>query len=225
MKYWYQAYGVRHLRVQPQVAAAGRLAELGAVGRGHQRDRQRVHRRAFLLTDESHPGDDVAPLIRAADLQPAAVPPVQLHVVVGLQQHVAELGVGDALALEPAPDGVSVQHDVDRKVLADVAQEFDRAQLGRPGQVVLDNRAGGRIVEVDEPLQLPADAFGPVGDGVGGVESALAGVARVADHAGRSPGQHDRPVPGPLEPPHPQQRDQVCRRAGSARSGRIPNRR
>ena len=35
-------------------------------------------------------GDDVAPLIGAAHLQPAAVAPVQLDEIVGLQDHVIE---------------------------------------------------------------------------------------------------------------------------------------
>ena len=39
--------------------------------------------------------------------------------------------------------------------------------------------------------------------------SPLAGVTRVADHAGGTAGQHDRPVPGPLEAPQRQQRDEV----------------
>ena len=69
--------------------------------------------------------------------------------------------------------------------------------------------AGRRIVEVDEPLELPADPVGPLRDGVGGVQRPLAGVARVADHAGGAAGQHDRPMACPLKPPQRQQRDEV----------------
>ena len=90
-----------------------------------------MHRRTGLLPDQPDAGDDVAPLVGAADLQRAAVPLVQLHVVVGLQQHVAELGVGDAVTFEPAPDRVAVEHHVHREVLADVAEELDRRQLRR----------------------------------------------------------------------------------------------
>ncbi len=163
-----------------------------------------------LLPDQPDAGDDVAPLVGAADLQCAAVALVQLDEVVGLQQHVAELGVGDALALEASPHRVAVEHDVDREVLADVAQELDRRHLRGPGQVVLDDGAGGRLVELDEPLELAADPVGPLGDGVGGVERALAGLARIADHAGRAAGQHDRPMSGLLKPPQRQQRHQMA---------------
>ena len=222
MKYWYQAYGLvisgSSHRLPPPVDLPNFLpSESVTSGVG-----QRVHRRACLLAHQPDPGDDVAPLIRAADLQRAAVALVQLHVVVGLQQHVAELGVGDALALEPAPDRVAVEHHVDREVLADVAEELDRRQLARPGQVVLDDRAGRRIVEVDEALELTADPVGPVGDGVGGVQGALAGVARVADHAGGAAGQHDRPMPGLLKPPQRQQRNQMA--GVQARRGRVESR-
>ena len=80
--------GARHLRVQPEIAAAGGLPELRAVRRRHQRNGQRVHARAQLLTNQPHPRDDVAPLVRASDLQCAAVALEQFDVVVGLQQHV-----------------------------------------------------------------------------------------------------------------------------------------
>ena len=74
------------------------------------------------------PGDDVAPLIGAADLDLAAVVLVQPEVVVGLQQHVAELGERDpVLALEARLDRLLGQHLVDRDVLADVAQELEEA--------------------------------------------------------------------------------------------------
>jgi hypothetical protein len=84
-------------------------------------------------------------------------------------------------------------------VLTDVAEELDRGQLARPRQVVLHDGAGRRIVEIHEPLQLPANPIGPLRDGVGGVQRPLAGVARVADHAGGATGQHDRPMPCPLK--------------------------
>ena len=54
-KYWYQAYGLVICRVQPQAAAAGGFAELVAVGGGHQRHRQRMHRRTELLAHQVAP--------------------------------------------------------------------------------------------------------------------------------------------------------------------------
>ena len=163
-----------------------------------------------LLPDQPHAGDDVAPLVGAADLKRAAVPLVQFHVVVGLQQHVAELGVGDAVTFETSPHRVAVEHDVHREVLADVAEELDRRQLPGPRQVVLDDGAGRRVVELDEAFQLAPDPVGPVGDGVGGVQGAFAGLARVADHPGGAAGEHDRPVSGLLKAPQRQQRHQMA---------------
>ena len=110
---------------------------------------------------------------------------------------------------ETSPHRVAVEHDVHREVLADVAEELDRRQLPGPRQVVLDDGAGGRVVELDEPFQLPPDPVGPVGDGVGGVTS-FAGVARVTDHPGGAAGQHDRPVSGLLKAPQRQQWHQMA---------------
>jgi hypothetical protein len=56
-----------------------------------------VDRRALLAPDEVDAREDVAPLVGAADLELAALVAVQVVVVVGLQEHVAELGVGDAV--------------------------------------------------------------------------------------------------------------------------------
>jgi hypothetical protein len=70
--------------------------------------------------------DDVAPLVGAAHLQGAAVAPVQLDEVVGLQDHVVELDERQfLLALEPQLHRIHRQHAVDREVPADVAQELD----------------------------------------------------------------------------------------------------
>ena len=87
-------------RVEPDGAGLG-LAELRAVGPGHQRRRQRVDAAAVGTADELDAGDDVAPLVGPTGLQRAAVVAVELQVVVRLQQLVAELGVGDSGAGQP----------------------------------------------------------------------------------------------------------------------------
>ena len=51
--------------------------------------------------DEVETGGDVAPLVGAADLQPAVVTAQEFEVVGRLQQLVAELGVGEATADKP----------------------------------------------------------------------------------------------------------------------------
>ena len=46
---------------------------------------------------------DVPPLVAAADLQPAVEGVGEVHEIPGLEEHVAELGVGQpAIAFEPA---------------------------------------------------------------------------------------------------------------------------
>ncbi len=224
MKYWYQAYGLvisaSSHRLPPPVDLPN-LVPSADVTSGTV---SACTDRAEHLADQPHSGDDVAPLVGSADLQRAAVSFVKFDVVVGLQQQVAELGVGDAFPVQPAADGVAVEHHVDREVLADIAQELDRRHRRRPGEVVRHHRARGRVVEIDEPLQLAADALGPLGDGVGGVEGALAGVARVADHPGRSAGQHDRAGARPAGSAAGSATAPGARRAGSARSGRSRHR-
>ena len=98
--------------------------------------------------------------------------------------------------------GVARQHPVDREVLADVAQEVDRRQRGGP-VVVVDHRRGVGAVERQERLDLAAHALDPLLDRVEGVERALPGVARVADHAGGAADEGVRRVAGLLEAPWP----------------------
>ena len=67
----------RPLGVEPDPGAGG-LADLGAVGGGEQRPAQRVHRGPVPPADQVDPGEDVAPLVGAADLQLAALVLVQV---------------------------------------------------------------------------------------------------------------------------------------------------
>jgi hypothetical protein len=116
------------------------------------------------------PGDQVAPLVATADLQSAAVPPMQLEVVHRLQQLVTELGVADPAALEPGLDRLPVQHPVDREVLADIPQELEHRHRPGPVQVADDQRAGLPRVEVQEPGHLAADPLHPVRYDLAGVQ-------------------------------------------------------
>ncbi len=88
----------RKVGAQPDRAALG-LAVLGAVRLGDQRGGQGMRGPALDRPDQPHPGDQVAPLVAAAELQGAAVPPVELEVVHGLQQLIAELGVANPARL------------------------------------------------------------------------------------------------------------------------------
>ncbi len=199
----------RHLRVEPDGAALA-LAELGAVRLGHQRRRQRVHGGVRLQpVDQVQAGREVAPLVAAALLERATVPPVQLEEVHGLEELVAELRVADALGGLQAPgDRLFRQHLVDAEVLADVAEELDRGEALRPVEVV-DHDRGVLALEGQERLDLAAQPPDPAGDRLRRVQRALRGRAWVADLPGRAAHQRQRPVAGLLEPAHGEHLHQV----------------
>ena len=129
---------------------------------------------------------DVAPLIRAADLQLAAIAFVQLGKVVALQQTVGKLGVGNALfvAADALLNRFLLDHGIDREVLADVAQELQCAHAAKP-VVVIGHDRRIRTFEVEEGGYLTADFIDPAGDDVRCVELAFVGLeTRVANHPG-----------------------------------------
>ena len=134
----------------------------------------------------------------------------QLHVVVGLQQHVAELGVGEAGA-EAAAHRLLRQHLAHRHVLADVAQEVDGRHRHGPGAVVEQAGLGGARLEVDEAPQLGDDVLEVAGQDLVVEQVPLLGSpARIADHAGRPARQGDRTVAVLLEATQDQQADEVA---------------
>ena len=108
---------------------------------------------AEAAADELDAGDDVAPLVARAGLHLDTVGLVQVPEVVGLQQHVAELGVRDAvLAVDAAAHGVLGDHLVDREVLADVAEELEHV-IGVGPVGVVDQRGLERPrLEVEQLL-------------------------------------------------------------------------
>ncbi len=137
-----QHVGAGALRIEPQRLPAGGLAHLRAVRLQHERGGGREHLGGAGAADEVDAGDDVAPLVAAADLQPAPVGVVEMQEVVGLQEHVAELREGDAVVgpLQAGLDGLLRHHLVHREVLADVAQEVDEADPAEPVGVVDEDR-------------------------------------------------------------------------------------
>src|SRR6185369_1270949 len=81
-----------------------------------------------------------------------------MHEVVGLEQHVAEFGVADAgVAFDAAFDGVLGEHHVDRKVLTDVAEEFEVREASHPVMIVKQHCTTG-TVEVEKATKLTFDA-------------------------------------------------------------------
>ena len=127
--------------------------------------------------------------------------------VVGLQEHVAELLVGDALLpLEAGPHRVLGHHLVDPEVLADVAQEVGEAQLPQPLGVVDHLDLGA-----EDALDLGPDAGGVGLDLLGRHRRALGVLAAGVAHQRRAPAEEDDgPVAGPLEPGHHHQRQQAA---------------
>ena len=77
---------------------------------------------AEATPDELGTSDDVAPLVAGAGLQFHSMRLIEVSEVVGLQQHVAELGVRDAvLALDTAAHRVFRHHLIDREVFPYIA--------------------------------------------------------------------------------------------------------
>ena len=144
------------------------LADLLAVAAREQRRGDAVRLAGLgvateLVVDQIDAGDDVAVLIGARDLHRAAERAAQVQEVVCLQQHVAELGVADALlaVLQALAHRVLLDHRVHGEVLAGIAQHLDEAELLEPVGVVQQQRAGRRArVEIEEALEhaaLPGD--------------------------------------------------------------------
>ena len=94
-----------------------------------------------------------------ADLHASRRAFVQVQEVVRLQQHVAELGVADALlaALQALAHRVLLDHHVDREVLADVAQHLDERRACRASRRCSTMLRGvRRRLEVEQALEDPA---------------------------------------------------------------------
>src|SRR3954452_17925739 len=195
-------------RVEPCTGAGG-LAELGAVGRREEWPAHGMHAAAGAAANQIDAGQNVAPLVRATDLQLTALVLVQPPVVEGLQEHVGELGVRDpVLALDPGLDRLAGEHLVDRDVLADVPQEGQQRHV--PGPVVV----------VDE-LPLPLGAEHPAhllldGGEVGAQRVLVEQVPLFAAASGIPPlpggaaGERDGVVARQLEAPQHQQADEVA---------------
>ena len=185
-----------------QTAPLRRLAHLGAVGGRDQRRRQPEELGCRRCAGQLDAVDDIAPLVRAAHLQPAAGAAGQLEEVVGLEDHVVELEEGQRLlAVEAQLDAVEGQHAVDGEVAADLAQERYVLRARQPFVIVEHDGVGGPVAEDQEALEHPADA-GDVGLDSSWLSSwrALVLAAGVADLGRPAAHQHDRLVPGLLQP-------------------------
>jgi len=201
----------RPLGGQPHRLARRRLAELVSIGAQHEWMGEGVGCIAEPAPNELDPGNDVAPLVAASGLQLHVVGLVEVAEVVGLQQHVAELGVTDAvLALDAAAHRVLRRHLVHREVLADVTEKLQHRDRRSPVGVVDQGgleRAGLEVQQFDE---LALDAFDVAAQGLGVEQIAfVAATPRVADHAGGATSQRKRPMAGQLEATEEQLADEM----------------
>jgi hypothetical protein len=81
---------------------------------------------------------------------------VQPEIIVRLEEHVAELRVGDAvLARQSVLDALASEHLVDRHELADLAQEVEVGDRRRPVAVV--DELAPDPTDVDDPADLLLD--------------------------------------------------------------------
>ena len=96
-------------------------------------------------------------------------------------------------ALQPAFDRILGQHHVDRKVLADVAQEIEIAEAAHPVVVVHQQGRRSARVEIEQRPHLRFDAGDVGAQRVDREQVALLALAAgVADHAGGAADQRDR---------------------------------
>jgi hypothetical protein len=211
---------------EPDGAGLG-LAELGAVGLGDEGggDAEGLLVALVRALVRAHPPDQIRPrhdvpvLIAAADLDGHALVLVEVGEVVGLEDHVGELGVGDPLlaVVEPRLYRLLLHHHVDAEVLADVAEGLDVAQPAQPVEVV-DDRVVGALNRAEDGLVDRALSVDIGRDDVGGVELALGGLARgVADEARAAPHDDDGGVPRALDMGEEHDRDEVADREAGRR--------
>ena len=81
------------LRIEPHGVAFGFAEFLAGLLVDDERRRDRVHCLPRFLVDEFNPRRDVGPLVGTANLQVDAVAPIEMHIIVRLQERICEFGV------------------------------------------------------------------------------------------------------------------------------------
>ena len=92
-----------------QILPALCFTEFGAIRFCDQREGQSIGGAIIQASGQIHTGDDVAPLVATANLKTAAVFPVEVQEVVGLQQAVGEFGIGDTVVRDLPGAGVPIR--------------------------------------------------------------------------------------------------------------------
>src|SRR5699024_1290325 len=125
---------------------------------------ERPSRSAGDSTYQVDATEHVAPLIGSADLELDTVILFEAEEVMGLQQHVGELGEGDALIRgDPSLHRFTGEHRVDRDVLADVTEKVKQGD--RCGPVTVVDELCGLTIEWHDPVDLLADRRNVVCEG------------------------------------------------------------
>ena len=127
---------------------------------------------------------------------------VELHEVVGLQDHVVEFEEGERLvALEAQLHRIHGQHAVDREMPADVAQQRDVEERVEPVGIVGHHRVGRAVAEFQVVREALLDARHVGVDLLRRQKlTRLVAARRVADLGRAAAHQRDRLVAGLLPP-------------------------
>src|SRR5882762_2313639 len=189
------------------------LAELGAVGISDEGKSEAIDSFAEFFSAKVDTGGDIPPLVGAADLQFATGLAAQDDKIERLEEHVAELGVADAgfAILHTGAHAFFGHHLIDRKVLADVAQEIEVAHGLGPSDVVEQTGRVFRGVKIEQATELFLD-LGEIGlEDLPGEQLALLSLAaRVANGTGGAARERDGMVALELKAAKPEQRDEIA---------------
>src|SRR5262249_1596667 len=147
--------------------------------------------------------------IASAKLERAGMLVEERHEIVGLENLVAELGVGDSFfgPPHPRPDGFLRNHRTQWKMLADIAQEGNDLQLCQP--LVIVGKNGRRLpFKIYKPPDLILQTNRPFSNLRFRVELPFTTLsARISDQARPTSNEDDRPMSGTLEPAERQERE------------------
>ena len=92
----------------------------------------------------------------------------QFHKVIGLKDHIIEFEESERLLpIKAQLDRIKRQHAVDREMAANVAQQFDIAQLIEPICVIDHDCIGRAVAKGQEALKNPADGGDIAVDSIG----------------------------------------------------------
>ena len=124
------------------------LTEFPAISFGHQRIGNSIRLTLLHTADEVNTTDNVSPLISAAKLNRAAHGAEQMHEVIGLQNHVTEFGVADALLalFQAALHRIAHDHLIDTEMLANITQHIKVTKGAQPLTIVNHRCGAGALL-------------------------------------------------------------------------------